>query len=180
MGFLRRLRHDQATQPAVSGEVIADPGYAGQDVRRVGDPPYDRTDCPYCGAVQDPLPKAKRKCPSCGQPVYVRTGPDGQRHLLREADLDAHQATWDAHHAAKAALRAIELNREAARLSREALASYVKFGANGVQVFGGDDDEACPACRAVSGKVYPLDQAPPIPIPGCTNDICRCDYLPVI
>jgi len=163
----------------VSGEVIPDPGYAGQDARRVGNQPYDRTDCPYCGAVQDPLPKAKRKCPSCGLPVYVRTGPDGQRHLLREADLDAHQATWDAHHAAQADRRADELNRDAARMSRESLASYADLGARGVQVFGSDDADACRACRAVSGRRYPLDQAPPIPIPGCTNDICRCDYLPL-
>jgi len=32
----------------------------------------------------------KRKCPSCGQPVFVRTGADGLRHLLREADVEAH------------------------------------------------------------------------------------------
>ncbi len=57
--------------------------------------PYNRDDCPYCHAILDPLPKAKRKCPDCGQPVYVRAGPDGVRHLLREADLEALQAEWD-------------------------------------------------------------------------------------
>ena len=69
------------------------------------DRPYNRDDCPYCHAIQDPLPKAKRKCPDCGQPIYVRSGPDGLRHLLREADLEAHEAAWADHYTAQEAAR---------------------------------------------------------------------------
>ena len=50
-----------------------------------------------CGALLDPLPKAKKKCPGCGQPVYVRSGPDGLRHLLAESQLADHEEWW-AHH----------------------------------------------------------------------------------
>ena len=56
--------------------------------------PYNRTDCPYCGHVFDPLPKAKKACPSCGGAVYVRTAPDDIRYLLRDVDLKAHDARW--------------------------------------------------------------------------------------
>ena len=45
----------------------------------------------------DPLPKAKRKCPGCGQPVYVRSGPDGRRHLLAESQLAGHEEWWASH-----------------------------------------------------------------------------------
>jgi hypothetical protein len=56
--------------------------------------PYANTVCPYCGIGLNPLPKAKKKCPGCGQPIYVRSGPDGQRHLLREADLAQFETWW--------------------------------------------------------------------------------------
>jgi hypothetical protein len=61
------------------------------------DRPYNRPDCPHCGVVFDLLPKAKKKCPACGLAVYVRSGPDDIRYLLREADLDAMEARWEEH-----------------------------------------------------------------------------------
>ena len=36
--------------------------------------------CPYCGVVQDPPPKRKKKCADCGQSIYVRK--DGNRRRL--------------------------------------------------------------------------------------------------
>jgi ssDNA-binding Zn-finger/Zn-ribbon topoisomerase 1 len=63
--------------------------------------PYSRETCPYCEAAFDPLPKSKKRCPSCGQTVWVRSGPDRLRHILREADLDAHEATWVAYYEAQ-------------------------------------------------------------------------------
>jgi hypothetical protein len=39
------------------------------------------------GAELDPLPKAKKACTICGEPIYVRSGPDGKRHLLRAEDM---------------------------------------------------------------------------------------------
>ncbi len=41
-----------------------------------------------------PLPKAKSKCKRCGEAVYVRSGPDGMRYLLQEADLAVLEAAW--------------------------------------------------------------------------------------
>lgn len=56
--------------------------------------PYANTACPYCGVEMSPLPKAKSKCRSCGQSVFVRSGPDGMRYLLQEVDLPALEAAW--------------------------------------------------------------------------------------
>jgi hypothetical protein len=55
---------------------------------------YANTGCPYCSAPLDPLPKAKKKCPACGQPIYVRRAPDGLRYLLQEQDLPALDKAW--------------------------------------------------------------------------------------
>ena len=40
------------------------------------------------------------------------------------------------------------------------------------------EKDACPACRALAGKVFDPREAPVIPVPRCKNDTCRCDYLP--
>jgi hypothetical protein len=49
--------------------------------------------CPYCNTPLDPVPTRKKKCPSCGEFIYVRTRPsDNQRILVTEEDaksLDA-------------------------------------------------------------------------------------------
>ena len=70
---------------------------------------YDRTDCPHCGALFDPLPRAKKRCPSCGQQVWVRSCPDGRRYILREADLAAHEDRWETYRAVLADAEAIGL-----------------------------------------------------------------------
>jgi hypothetical protein len=38
--------------------------------------------------------------------------------------------------------------------------------------------DACLVCRALLGKVFEPRNAPVIPVPDCTNETCRCDYLP--
>lgn len=57
--------------------------------------PYATTTCPSCDTEVAPLPKAKCRCRACGNPIWVRGAPDGQRHLLRFDQLEAHQARWD-------------------------------------------------------------------------------------
>lgn len=62
--------------------------------------------CPYCGIVQDPPPKRKKKCRDCGLAIYVKKRPDGQKYLTTEREakrLDQEQrdAKWS------------ELNRQA-------------------------------------------------------------------
>jgi len=55
---------------------------------------YANTTCPYCSAPLDPIPKAKKKCPACGQPIFVRRAPDGLRYLLQERDLPVLEQAW--------------------------------------------------------------------------------------
>ena len=55
---------------------------------------YANTTCPYCMAGLHPLPRANKRCPSCGQPIYVRPGPDGLTYLLQEVDLPVLEAAW--------------------------------------------------------------------------------------
>jgi hypothetical protein len=66
------------------------------------DRPYANSVCPYCATPMDPLPTAKKNCPSCGQPVYVRSGPDGYRYLLRTSDIPTLDAAWAEWNEAKA------------------------------------------------------------------------------
>ena len=54
------------------------------------------TACPYCSVELDPLPKAKKRCPGCGQPIYVRSGSDGLTYLLQVGDLPVLEAAWAA------------------------------------------------------------------------------------
>ena len=39
-----------------------------------------------------------------------------------------------------------------------------------------DDDDACEACKAEAGKVYPIDKAPLFPFKDCTCEYCECYY----
>jgi hypothetical protein len=60
---------------------------------------YASGECPYCGLSLDPLPKAKKRCPRCGRPIYVRAGPDGFSYLLQEGDLHVLEEAWAEHRA---------------------------------------------------------------------------------
>ena len=55
---------------------------------------YARTTCPSCSVELDPLPKAKKRCPSCRNDIFVRSGPDNRRHLLSAAELETFQEGW--------------------------------------------------------------------------------------
>ncbi len=49
----------------------------------------------------------------------------------------------------------------------------------GVRILAASD--SCPACQALAGAVYHPDEAPLIPIAGCTHPQgCRCVYRPVM
>ncbi|MCB1894699.1 MAG: hypothetical protein H6945_04080 [Zoogloeaceae bacterium] len=43
-----------------------------------------------------------------------------------------------------------------------------------VSVVGGPN--ACSAVELVRGRRYLPDQAPPLPLPGCTASVCECTY----
>ena len=63
-------------------------------------PVYARTTCPYCNVELSPVPKAKKKCPSCRQPIYVRNAFDGTIHLHREQDRAVFREAWERDRAA--------------------------------------------------------------------------------
>lgn len=67
----------------------------------VADREYARNTCPSCGVELNPLPKAKKRCKECGKEIFVRSGPDGRRHLLAATELDGWQVVWADHHAAR-------------------------------------------------------------------------------
>ncbi len=55
---------------------------------------YANIACPYCEAVLDPLPKAKKRCPACRRMIYVRVGPDAMVYLLRDIDRPVLEQAW--------------------------------------------------------------------------------------
>lgn len=60
-------------------------------------------------------------------------------------------------------------------LDRYRLGMRAHGSIRGVRIITGSD--SCPACRACAGAVYHPDEAPIIPIVGCTHpEGCRCAY----
>jgi hypothetical protein len=146
----------------------------------MGDEPriFANTACPYCSVELDPLPKAKKLCLGCGQPIYVRLGPDGLTYLLQAGDLPVLDQAWAEHYAAERAQAAAGLGAATAAAMIRTLAEYVTAGVRAVEHHAADD--ACPTCGALHCRTFDPRSAPPIPVPGCERDACRCDYLPVV
>lgn len=64
-------------------------------------------------------------------------------------------------------------------LDRYRLGMKAHGAIRGVRIVGGPD--GCPTCRAYTETVYHPDDAPLIPIAGCTDPGgCRCTYQPVM
>ena len=87
LGVKRRLK-------ALGVETASTPKAPPAAPARADDRPYATTTCPSCGLELSPPPKAKAKCKGCGHLMWVRGGPDGRRHILREDQLEAHEALW--------------------------------------------------------------------------------------
>ena len=139
---------------------------------------YANSICPYCSVVLDPLPRAKKKCPGCGQPIHVRLGPDGLTYLLRVDDLPVLAQAWAEYYAAERAQAAADLGAAAAAAMVRTLAESAAAGIFNIEHHAADD--ACPACRALHRRTFDPRSAPPIPVPGCERAACRCDYLPLV
>lgn len=58
---------------------------------------------------------------------------------------------------------------------RDNILRYAEFGAKAQFIAMAD---ACDVCRALDGRLLEPSQAPRIPVEGCTNEFCRCDYSP--
>jgi hypothetical protein len=53
---------------------------------------------------------------------------------------------------------------------------YVTWRSATIHIAG--DDRTCDACRAISGREYPIERLPELPLPTCTSVMgCRCSPL---
>lgn len=71
--------------------------------------------------------------------------------------------------------------KETLRISNmRALQGYKMSGVVvGVEVLCGKDERTCAACKKLSMQKFTLDAAPKLPYDKCTNDYCRCAYVPI-
>ena len=131
--------------------------------------------CPHCNTPLDLIPERKKKCPSCGQYIFVRTRPpDRQRILVTEQGAKRIDDEWAKIREEKS--KAIRAEIKAA--NRASLRRYKKEGMTHVELYPAPD--ACEECVALAG-VYPITKVPLLPISRCRNPKgCRCTYLPVI
>lgn len=167
MGFLDRFKRqkEKDVQKFISRETEYPKTKEASHKSIIG------TKCPYCNAPLNPVPQRKKKCPSCGKFIFVRTRPsDRQRVLVTEEGAKRIDEEETA-----------AIQKEMAANRQASLASYKESGVvEKVEVYPALDDYLCPVCKAAAG-VYPIDKAPSLPISGCTSDMgCRCCYLPVI
>jgi len=133
--------------------------------------------CPYCNAQLDSMPTRKKKCPSCGKFILVRTRPsDRQRVLVTEEGARQFEEEREGIRIKKAEA----IKREIAANNRAALESYKSNGISKVEILPALDERTCDKCIAIAG-VYPLKKVPKLPYEYCTNpDGCRCTYIPVV
>jgi hypothetical protein len=96
MGWLHKLLHDESEPEPESVPAVPNPEHlVPPALPRVGiqDPAaahkrkYASKVCPSCEVKVKELPHETVICENCGQPIVVKTGEDGQWHLLREADM---------------------------------------------------------------------------------------------
>ena len=131
--------------------------------------------CPYCGEIQDPCPKRKKKCRACGKSLRpVMRG--GHRKLLTE-DAYAHLM----HKEAKAKARALRLSHSKA--IHADLRRMRTSGLTQVQVLTAQDERVCAHCRALEGKTFSIKEAQTRNLLSgdhCDEGYCRCVYLAVI
>lgn len=82
MGWISTLKNVFGTKPSSANSPRAEIGSIE---------PF----CPYCGAGLDKMPGRKKKCPSCGEFIHVRTRPsDKQKILIREDQIEAIEEQW--------------------------------------------------------------------------------------
>lgn len=98
MGWLHKLLHHDSDSEPESGPVVPNPEHlvppalpklGGQDPAAAHKRGYASKVCPSCGARLKELPRETTTCETCGEPIVVKSGEDGQWHLMRESDLMA-------------------------------------------------------------------------------------------
>ncbi len=131
--------------------------------------------CPYCGEIQNPPPKRKKKCRDCGKPIRpVMRG--GRRKLLTE---DAYARLM--RQEAKANTRA--LRQSHSKAIRADLRRMRVSGITHVQVLTAQDERVCAHCRGLEGRTFSIKEAQTRNLLSgahCDEGYCRCVYLAVI
>jgi uncharacterized protein YidB (DUF937 family) len=98
MGWLHDLLHGESDHDSKSIPVIPNPDHqtppplpdlGSQDPAAAHKRGYASKVCPSCEVPVKPLPRTTVICDACGEPIVVKSGEDGQWHLLREADVSA-------------------------------------------------------------------------------------------
>jgi ribosomal protein L40E len=57
--------------------------------------------CPYCGSALKKVPKRKTLCPSCREPIYIRSRPsDRKKTLVTQEQADEIEEEWTIHYEA--------------------------------------------------------------------------------
>ena len=93
--------------------------------------------CPYCGEIQDPPPKRKKKCRACGKPI--RPVMRGGRRMLLTEDAYARLMRQEA--------KARVLRQSHSKAIRADLRRMQTTGITQVQVLTAQDERVCAHCR---------------------------------
>ena len=178
LGLCRLLggicRASPRTSPRPAPE-LEQPPTAGTDENIWGEQNPLTLACPYCGEIQDPPPKRKKKCRACGEPIRAVMR-DGRRKLLTE---DAYASLM--RQEAKAKARA--LRQSHSKGIRADLRRMRASGITQVQVLTAQDERVCAHCRALEGKMFSIEEAQTRNLLSgahCDEGYCRCVYLSVI
>ena len=155
--------------------------------------------CPYCGVVQDPPPKRRKKCKDCGQVIHTWTDREARKKYLlteqeaRAQELSRRDTRWkelseQVRVASQAGdLQALRLayyqqaeilfaegrnHLDARQLSASVELQHLKsIGIEMVRVRTSDDERVCSHCRSWEGKVISVeDTLEQMPIPGPNCD----------
>jgi hypothetical protein len=98
MGWLHKLLNGESDGESESVPVTPNPEHlvppplpdlGSQDPAAAHKRAYASKVCPSCEASVGELPRETILCETCGAPIVVKAGEDGQWHLLRESDLRA-------------------------------------------------------------------------------------------
>ena len=178
LGLCRRfgvISHTSSRAPLRSAPGVEQPPMVETDEDIWGKRNALTSACPYCGEIQDPPPKRKKKCRACGKPIRpVMRG--GRRKLLTE---DAYARLM--RQEAKAKARA--LRHSHSKAIRADLRRMRASGITQVQVLTAQDERVCAHCRALEGKTFSIKEAQTRNLLSgahCDEGYCRCVYLAVI
>jgi hypothetical protein len=84
---------------------------------------------------------------------------------------------WTEHLAARDDREFERREREASAVLAASLAD-IRLGGYRVEIL--TDDASCAECRKFAGHVFDPRAVPVLPYDRCRNELCRCDYIPVV